>query len=207
MWQEIISITISTVSDLGYLGIFVLMFLESSFIPFPSEAVMIPAGYLSYTGNMNLILVIISGIGGSVIGATFNYYLGYKIGRHLLIKYGKYILLNEKKIRRVESLFNQHGEVATFIGRLIPGVRQYISFPPGITKMKFLNFLIFTATGASIWVTILSLLGYYIGINQILVQQYLFQVTFILIVICASILVIYIIHYKRSQKIIPKTET
>ena len=200
MWQEIISIIISTVSDLGYFGIFILMFLESSFVPFPSEAVMIPAGYLSYTGNMNLILVILSGIGGSVMGAAFNYYLGCKIGRPLLIKYGNYIFLNEKKIQRVENLFNKHGEVATFIGRLIPGVRQYVSFPPGIAKMRFSNFLIFTAAGASIWVTILSLLGYYIGVNQILVQQYLFPTTSILIVICASILAIYIIHYRKFQK-------
>lgn len=199
MWQEIISIILRAVSDLGYLGIVMLMFLESSFFPFPSEVVMIPAGYLSHIGSMNLILVIVCGTVGSVLGAAFNYYLGYKLGRPLLLKYGKYIFINEKKILKVEKLFNEHGEIATFIGRLIPGVRQYISFPPGVAKMCFTNFIIFTAAGACIWVTILSLLGYFIGLNQELMQQYIYQVTSFLVALSASIVIIYIMYHKKIK--------
>ncbi len=200
MWQEIVSFIIGAVSDLGYIGIVILMFLESSFFPFPSEVVMIPAGYLSSTCSMNLLLVIICGTAGSVLGASFNYYLGYRLGRPLLIKYGKYIFLNEKNLLKVEKLFNEHGEIATFIGRLIPGVRQYISFPPGVTKMRFINFIIFTTIGAAIWVTILSLLGFFIGLNQMLVQRHLFQVTFILIALCFSVVIIYMIYQKKSKE-------
>lgn len=200
MWQEIVSFIVNVVSDLGYLGIVLLMFLESSFFPFPSEVVMIPAGYLSSTGSMNLFLVIVCGTVGSVLGATFNYYIGYKLGRPLLIKYGKYLFLNEKNLLKVEKLFNEHGEIATFIGRLIPGVRQYISLPPGVTRMCFIRFVIFTAAGAAIWVTILSLLGFFVGLNQTLIQQYLHQVTGILIAFCFALATIYIIYHKKLAK-------
>ncbi len=198
--QEIVSFIVETVLDLGYLGIVGLMFLESSFFPFPSEVVMIPAGYLSSNGEMNLFLVVICGIVGSVLGAIFNYYIGYKLGRLFLMKYGKYMLLSEKRLLRAEILFNKHGEIITFVGRLIPGVRQYISFPPGVTRMPILNFIIFTAAGAGMWVTILSLLGYFVGENQELVHQYLHQIVYILIAFCVLVAMIYAIYNKKIRK-------
>ena len=198
--QEIVSFIVETVSGLGYLGIVGLMFLESSFFPFPSEVVMIPSGYLSSMGEMNLFIVVICGIVGSVLGAIFNYYLGYKLGRLFLMKYGKFMFLSEKKLLRAEDLFNKHGEIITFIGRLIPGVRQYISFPPGITRMPVLNFIAFTAVGAGIWVTILSLLGYFVGQNQELVHQYLHQIAYILIAFCVLVAIIYAIYNKKFRK-------
>ena len=198
--QEIVSFIVETVSDLGYLGIVGLMFLESSFFPFPSEVVMIPSGYLSSVGEMNLFIVVICGIVGSVLGAIFNYYLGYKLGRLFLMKYGKFMFLSEKKLLRAEDLFNKHGEIITFIGRLVPGVRQYISFPPGITRMPVLNFIAFTAVGAGIWVTILSLLGYFVGQNQELVHQYLHQIAYILIAFCVLVAIIYAICNKKFRK-------
>lgn len=199
MLQEIISFIVSAVAELGYFGIFALMFLESSFFPFPSEVVMIPAGYLSSNGQMNLFLAIICGIMGSVLGAIFNYFLALKLGRPILMKYGRYVLLNEKKLLRAEKLFNKHGEIIVFIGRLIPALRQYISLPPGITKMHFFNFSLFTAAGAGIWVTILSLLGYFVGENKELLQQYLLQITLLIIVFCVAIAIIYAIFYKNLR--------
>jgi membrane protein DedA with SNARE-associated domain len=193
MLPAIVSFILSAVAELGYFGIFALMFLESSFFPFPSEVVMIPAGYLSSNREMNLLVVIVCGLAGSVLGAIFNYALGFKLGRPLLMKYGKYVLLNKKKLLRAENLFNKHGEIITFIGRLIPALRQYISFPPGITKMHFSHFVIFTTAGAGIWVTILSLLGYFIGENEELVQQYLLQIAYILIAFCVVIPIIYVV--------------
>lgn len=198
--QEIVSFVVEMVSDLGYFGIVGLMFLESSFFPFPSEVVMIPSGYLSSIGEMNLFIVVICGIVGSVLGAIFNYYLGYKLGRLFLMKYGKFMFLSEKKLLRAEDLFNKHGEIITFIGRLIPGVRQYISFPPGVTRMPVLNFIAFTAVGAGIWVTILSLLGYFVGQNQELVHQYLHQIAYILIAFCVLVAIIYAICNKKFRK-------
>ncbi len=199
MWQHIISFIVGVVSGLAYPGIVILMFLESSFFPFPSEIVMIPAGYLAAAGKMNLFLVIAFGILGSLSGAIFNYYLGYKLGRPFLVKYGRYMLLREEKLSKIEEMFNTHGAIITFIGRLLPGIRQYISFPPGITKMSFPKFAIFTSLGAGIWTTVLTLLGYFLGENQYLIQKYLRQILYILLIFSFALTVIYIFYYKRKH--------
>lgn len=185
------SYAVSLIYDLGYIGIIVLMFLESSFIPFPSEIVMIPAGYLAQQGKMKFLLVILFGIIGSVLGALFNYYVGYKLGRPFLYKWGRYMLIDNKKLAWLEEKFNIHGEIITFIGRLIPGIRQYISFPPGIASMNKKKFIIYTAFGASIWITILSSLGYFIGENIEVVNAYLKEITYGLLVFVVIILAIY----------------
>lgn len=200
MFQQIITFIVETVSSLGYPGIFALMFLESSFFPFPSEVVMIPAGYLAATGEMNMFMVIFCGIAGSLAGALFNYFLGYKLGRPFFLKYGKYILFNEDKFLKVEGMFLRHGEIITFITRLIPGVRQYISFPAGITKMGLLKFSLFTSAGAGIWVTILSLLGYIVGQNQELIKIYLNQIVYALLILSAILTAVYICWHKLKKK-------
>lgn len=203
MFQQIITFIVETVSSLGYPGIFALMFLESSFFPFPSEVVMIPAGYLAATGEMNMFLVILWGTAGSLTGALFNYALGYKLGRPFFLKYGKYLLFNEDKFIKVEGLFLRHGEIITFIARLIPGIRQYISFPAGITGMGLLRFSLFTTAGAGIWVTILTLLGYFVGQNQDLIKMYLNQIVYGLLVFSAILAAVYIYwHNSRKKKII-----
>jgi|Deesub1362A_J573_1020465.scaffolds.fasta_scaffold00223_28 membrane protein DedA with SNARE-associated domain len=163
MLSSIISSLLELLLDMGYTGIFLLMFLESSFFPFPSEAVMIPAGYLSYQGHLDPIASIVSGLGGSVCGALFNYMLGRRMGRPFLYKYGKYFMITKSRLEWVERLFEKHGEAITFFGRLIPGVRQYISFPPGIAQMNLMKFLFFTAIGAGIWVSFLVYVGYALG--------------------------------------------
>jgi len=201
MFQQIITFIVETVSSLGYPGIFALMFLESSFFPFPSEVVMIPAGYLATTGEMNMFMVIFCGTAGSLAGALFNYTLGYKLGRPFFLKYGKYILFNEEKFLKVEGMFLRHGEIITFIARLIPGVRQYISFPAGITGMKLIRFSLFTSAGAGIWVTILSFLGYIVGQNQELIKMYLNQIIVILLIFSFLLAALYIYwHYLRKKK-------
>lgn len=162
--RNIISAIIDIVGDLGYIGIFVMMFLESSFFPFPSEVVMIPAGYLVFTGEMNALLAILCGTGGSLAGALFNYYLALKFGREFLIRYGKYIFFTEKTMQKVEYFFLKHGHISTFVGRLITVVRQYISLPAGLAKMNIAKFCLYTSLGAGIWVTILTIIGYYAGV-------------------------------------------
>jgi membrane protein DedA with SNARE-associated domain len=193
--SEIIAWIVKTVGDLGYIGIFVMMFLESSFFPFPSEVVMIPAGYLAYKGEMNLALAIACGIGGSLAGALFNYYLALRFGRAFLAKYGKYVLIKEESLQKMEDFFARHGHISTFSGRLIPAVRQYISLPAGLARMDLLKFSIYTSLGAGIWVAILALLGYYIGHNEVMLKEYLQTIIISILVL----LVVGAIFYIRLQ--------
>ena len=156
--QAIISFLVQTIGSLGYWGIFILMFIESSFFPFPSEVVMIPAGYLASRGEMNIYWAVFLGIGGSYLGALFNYFLARKYGRDFLIKHGRYFFITSKKLEKLESFFGKHGHISTFNGRLIPGVRQYISLPAGFAKMNMAVFSLYTILGAGIWVAVLALL-------------------------------------------------
>lgn len=163
MFESIVHSIVDIVSELGYLGIVIMMFLESTFFPFPSEVVMIPAGILASTGEMNIYAVILLGVTGSVLGALFNFFLALKFGRVAVLKFGKYFFFKEKELEKVEKFFHLHGAVATFTGRLIPGIRQYISLPAGLAKMNIIVFAIFTALGAGIWSAVLALIGFYIG--------------------------------------------
>jgi len=196
MLHDIVNYIVDTVGALGYMGIFFMMFLESSFFPFPSEVVMIPAGYLAYKGEMNIYLAILAGVSGSLFGALFNYFLAVKFGRVLLVKYGKYVFIKEDTILKMESFFEKHGSISTFSGRLIPAVRQYISFPAGLAKMNLTLFCIYTSLGAAIWVVILTLMGYYIGDNQALIKEYL---RYIIAGIIFLIAVGGYIYYKRNK--------
>ncbi|WP_348519088.1 DedA family protein [Campylobacter sp. CCS1377] len=194
--QETINFIIDIASSWGYIGIIVLMTLESCFIPFPSEVVMIPAGYLAHKGELNLALSIICGIFGSVLGALINYYICFFWGKNFVLKWGKYFGITEAKFAKFEAFFNKHGEFSTFTCRLLPGIRQYISMPAGLVKMKLLNFIVFTALGSGIWVSILAFLGYFIGENEELIKIYLHQ---ILIAIVIFIIIASIIYIKIKK--------
>lgn len=198
MLSEIINFIVETVGQFGYAGIFIMMFLESSFFPFPSEVVMIPAGYLAYKGEMNIYAVILFGILGSLAGAIFNYYFALKLGRRFLMRYGKYFLISEDTILKMEDFFNKHGHISTFFGRLIPVVRQYISLPAGLARMNLFVFSVFTSLGAGIWVVILAFLGYFLGGNEELIKEYLHQIIIILLVLIV-ILVMYIINLQKEE--------
>lgn len=161
--SAIINFIVDVVGQLGYFGIFCMMFLESSFFPFPSEVVMIPAGYLAFRGEMNIYLAIFMGILGSLGGALFNYYLALKFGRKAILRFGKYFFFNESSMQNMELFFKNHGEISTFVGRLIPAVRQYISLPAGLAQMNLAKFSFYTSIGAGIWVVILAIIGWYIG--------------------------------------------
>jgi len=195
MLHEIANTIVELVSSFGYEGIFIMMFLESTFFPFPSEIVMVPAGYLVYKGEMNMFAVLFAGIAGSLAGALFNYYLALKLGRVLLIRFGKYAFISERTIIKMENFFVNHGHISTFTGRLIPGIRQLISFPAGLAKMNLFTFCFYTTLGASIWVVILTLLGYYIGDNEELISEYLRYIIYALLFILSIIVLIY---YKKK---------
>lgn len=147
---------------IGYLDIFILMTLESSIVPVPSELVMIPAGISALWGNINPFVATIIGWLGSVLWALLNYYiLGKYLGKPFLEKYGKYILITHTKYKRAEDLFLQNDKVYTFIGRFIPVVRHLISIPAGIFEMKLVPFVSLTFLGATLWCAVLVALGYF----------------------------------------------
>ncbi|WP_305863514.1 DedA family protein [Aliarcobacter butzleri] len=197
MLSNIINFIVETIGDLGYFGIFILMFLESTVFPIPSEVVMIPAGYLAHKGEMNIYIVILLGILGSLGGALFNYYFALKFGRKFLMKYGKYFLVSHESIEKTEKFFKNHGHISTFSGRLIPGLRHYISLPAGLARMNLFVFCLYTTLGATIWVIILTLLGYYIGDNEELVKEYL-RYLILGLLLCLTLLGIW--YYKKIKK-------
>lgn len=199
-FEQLIQFIVQFVHDFGYLGIFIMTFLESTFVPIPSEITMVPAGYLVQQGKMNVLLVMIFSTTGTVGGALFNYYLAIHYGRALLLRFGKFFLMDEKKLSKIESFFEEHGAISTFTGRLIPGVRHYISFPAGLAKMNLKRFTIYTALGGSIWMAVLTAVGYYIGENETLVKQWMPYIVGKVVMFGAVAVVLYIFIKKRFFK-------
>ena len=197
MFADIIKFIVETVGSLGYIGIFIMMFLESTVFPIPSEVVMIPAGYLAHKGEMNIYIVIILGALGSLCGALFNYYFALKFGRAFLMKYGKYFFVSHETIEKTEVFFKDHGHISTFSGRLIPGLRHYISLPAGLARMNLFVFCLYTTLGATIWVIILTVLGYYIGDNEALVKEYL---RYLIIGLLVFLVLLGAWYYKKVKK-------
>lgn len=198
MIHTLVQWLLDTIGAMGYPGILLLMAMESSIIPVPSELVMPPAGYLVYQGKMNMALVILCGTVGSLVGAYANYYASHYLGRPLIIKYGKYVLIPPEKFEKVERFFLQHGEISTFIGRLLPVVRHLISIPAGLAGMNHLKFSLYTLLGAGIWCTILTLIGYAIGEKQQMIMQYSHKA--LVWVVLFSIILVAVYVWRQSRK-------
>jgi membrane protein DedA with SNARE-associated domain len=191
--------------NLDYSSVFALMTLESSFIPFPSEVIVPPAAYNASQGDLNIFLVILIGTLGSLTGAIINYFLAYYLGRTLIykmadLKISKVLLINSSKVETAENFFLRWGRVSTFVGRLIPAVRQLISLPAGFSKMNFKQFCLYTALGAGIWVSILAGLGYYFGSNKEIMEQFLNEVSNIFWMIGFLVVAYIIFSYKKKKK-------
>lgn len=199
LFQSLVQWLVAVIGHMGYPGIVGLMFLESSFFPFPSEVVVPPAGYLVYKGEMNLLLVIAAGIVGSILGALFNYWIAVKWGRPFFERYGKYFLVSPESLDKAEAFFAKHGTISTFTGRLLPVIRQYISLPAGLARMPLKPFCLYTAFGSGIWVVILALVGYYIGDNQALIHQEIQKITYVLLAACAVLVALYVWRYNRKK--------
>jgi membrane protein DedA with SNARE-associated domain len=202
MIHDIAQTIVEYIGHMGYWGIFLLMFLESTFFPFPSEIIMIPAGYLAFKGEMNIYIVVLIGILGSVAGALFNYYLAIHFGRAFILKYGKYFFIKEETLDKLEAFFIKHGELSTFNGRLIPGIRQLISLPAGLARMNIAKFSFYSGLGAGIWVIVLVALGYLLGSKEELISEYLQNATLIAIIAVVFITIFYIIRHKRRKEIL-----
>ena len=154
---------------LNYWTVMLFMTIESSFIPFPSEAVVPPAAWkAAVTGEMNVVLVVLFATLGALIGAFINYYLAVWLGRPIVYKFansrlGHMCLIDEAKVQNAERYFDEHGAISTFVGRLVPAVRQLISIPAGLARMSVGRFVLYTSLGAGVWNAILAALGYYMA--------------------------------------------
>ena len=197
--HELINWLVLTIGALGYPGIFLLMAMESSVIPVPSELVMPPAGYLAQQGQMHMPIAILCGTAGSLVGAYVNYFAAHYLGRPLLLKYGKYVWITEEKFAKVETFFKNHGEVSTFIGRLLPVVRHLISLPAGLAGMNHWKFSLYTLAGAGLWVTVLTFIGYFIGAQRELIMQYSHQALIGAVVLSIAIISVYVWNHRRKK--------
>lgn len=199
---------LSIVNELGYLGIFIGMTIESSFFPFPSEIILIPAGALVAQGQMTFGMVFIAGLLGSLTGALINFFLAMYLGRTtidiLVSKYKRILFINKDAIKQSDDYFRKHGEVTTFIGRFIPVIRQLISLPAGFSRMNLFKFCLFTSLGAGAWVAILIYLGVLFGNNAALIQENLHIITVIILLLVGAIGVIYVLlNRKLKRKVMP----
>lgn len=198
--KEIGTWSVKIVETLGYPGVFLLMAMESSIFPVPSELVMPPAGYLAAEGKMSLILVILLGTLGSMAGALANYAVAAWLGRAFLLRYGRWFLCPPKKLDKLEEFFVTHGAMGTFTGRLIPGVRHFISLPAGIVRMPLGSFLILTGLGSLLWVTILTLIGFYVGKNIERIKELAHTAVVWSVIGVLVFLVAYILWHKYKRK-------
>jgi membrane protein DedA with SNARE-associated domain len=199
MIQTAITWLLATILKLGYPGIFLLMAMESSVIPIPSEFVMPPAGYWAAEGKMNLLFAILCGTAGSLVGAYANYFAARYLGRPLLLKYGKYVWITEEKFAKVETFFHKHGEISTFIGRLLPVVRHLISLPAGLSGMHHWKFALYTLLGAGMWCTVLALIGYVVGENQDLIVKHSHQAVIGVVIFSAVLIALYVRRHRRKS--------
>jgi len=203
--------------NMNYWSITALMAIESSFIPFPSEVVIPPAAYvashqdsplnISSSYTINVLLIILFGTLGALIGAIINYLLALWLGRPIIYKFadsklGHIFLLSSEKIQKAEDYFNRHGKVSTFVGRLIPAIRQLISIPAGLARMPFLSFLAYTALGAFLWNTVLALLGYIAHGQADLINRYSHELSIVILCLLAVVVLFYVIKFiiKKLRK-------
>jgi membrane protein DedA with SNARE-associated domain len=196
---------VDTIGQLGYPGIVVLMAIESSVVPVPSELVMAPAGYLAATGRMSFVLALACGILGSLIGSYANYWVAARLGRWVFVRYGRWVLVSERSLARAERFFEQHGPIAVFLARLLPVARHLISIPAGIARMPLGRFFLYTATGAGIWWLVLMVIGWVIGKegrkwSPDLVYAYTNRALVILIPAMVVLIAGYVIWHRRRGR-------
>lgn len=198
--ETVVQWLVDIVRMFGYPGLFFMAFLESTFVPIPSEATMMPAGYLVYQGEMSFLAAFVVSTLGCVGGALFNYYIAYHYGRRFFNAYGKYMFFDHDKMEKLDKFFASHGEISMLTGRLVPGLRHVISFPAGLAHMNLKKFCIYTGIGGGLWMATLLLLGYFIGGNKELIRENTPYVVAAAVTCAALMLGAYIYRHKKKAK-------
>ncbi len=193
-------------ANINYFTVTLLMAIESSFIPFPSEIIIPPAAYKAANGDLNVYLVVVFGTLGAIIGALFNYYLAKFLGQKLLLKFAdtrfaRMMLMDRAAVEKAEKYFEKNGNISTLIGRLVPGIRQLISIPAGLVSMNLKNFILYTMIGSGIWNIILALLGYFFYSQKERLEMYYHEITYIMLGL-GALYVAYLIYngFKKNKK-------
>jgi membrane protein DedA with SNARE-associated domain len=197
--RPLVEFITSVISSLGYGGIFFLMILESALIPIPSEIIMPFSGFLASTGKLGSVGVILAGSLGNLVGSVITYYLGIRLGRAFLIKYGKYILFRVHHLVWTEQLFQKYGDKISFVGRLLPGVRTYISLPAGIGKSNFIKFVVYTLLGSIIWNSLLTYGGIQLGRSWQHIDKYSGYLD-IIAVVAIAVFIIWIVYSNTRNR-------
>lgn len=208
MAELVQTITDWYMANLNYFTITLLMAIESSFVPFPSEVVVPPAAWKAASGELNIVLVVAFSTLGSLIGAFINYYLALWIGRPLVYKFaesklGHMLLLDAHKVKKAEDYFIRKGNISTLIGRLIPGIRQLISIPAGLVKMNLKNFVLYTVIGAGIWNIVLAVIGYLAQGQADIIERYSSEISIVVVALLVLFVgyIVYRTFFKKKKKI------
>lgn len=200
MSHQITQYLLDLMGQLDYVAIFVLMAAESSIIPVPSELVMIPAGYLASQGKLDPYLVMLASSLGSISGSLGSYFLALWLGRPLVLRFGKYVLISQHHLEKTEQFVERHGEISIFTGRFIPVIRHLISMPAGLVRMRLMPFMIYTLAGATLWNLVLMLLGYMIQGQQAWLEKNFTWVVAGALLFASSVVILYMIRQKNRQK-------
>ena len=198
--KPIIDFVISIISGLGYPGIFLLMILESALIPIPSEIIMPFSGFLVSKGTFDPISVVLAGTFGNLVGSILTYYLGIKVGRAFILKYGKYILFKKSHLEFTEELFEKYGDKISFFCRLLPAVRTYISLPCGVGKANFVKFSIYTFLGSLIWNSMLTYVGILLGNNWKNIDKYAIYLDIVAACVIVGFIIWFVVMVRRRNK-------
>ena len=193
-WVEIIK-------SLGYIGVLIAVFIESTFVPIPSEITLIPAGFAAAKGEMSITILYICSIVGSTSGALLNYWIAYRFGEPLLLRYGKYFFINKEKLNKMKRFFLKYGGISVFLGRFLPGLKHFITFPAGIARMPIYAFTLYSALGSGIWCALFLYMGYTIGENEELIGEYLKQFHYVIFAVVALAVAYHLWKHITSKRI------
>ena len=198
--RPLIEFIISFISRVGYLGIFFLMVLESAMIPIPSEIIMPFSGFLVSAGKFGPILVVLAGSLGNLVGSILTYYFGLKVGRSFIIRYGKYIFFKKEHLEFTERLFQNYGDKISFVGRLLPVIRTYVSLPAGIGRTNFIKFVFYTLIGSLIWNSVLTFAGMQLGNNWKNIDRYSIYLDIVTICIIVGFSAWLVLKFKKGRE-------
>ena len=194
--NSLVDFIVQTISSSGYVGIFLLMVAESALIPIPSEIIMPFSGYLVFSGKLDAAFVVLAGSFGNLVGSWIAYFVGVRAGRAFVIKYGKYVLLRKSHLELTESYFRKYGDRSTFVSRLLPAVRTYISLPAGVAKMNVKKFSVYTFGGSLIWNSALTYIGIKLGEQWTNIRHYS---NYFDIIVVAGVIIAIILYIKRTK--------